>query len=66
MNEPNTSLRYAPLGTLHPRNKCAYCGTSAAHRPMYRTQLVSTMAEALVCEDPVKCLTTRKKAAKNA
>lgn len=59
------AVTYRRLGELHSRTRCALCNTPSSQRPMYKTLLMTTRAEALVCEDSIKCLRSRKRAALN-
>lgn len=59
-------LNYIPLGSMHPRFRCARCGKRVDERPMHVEMLFVTHAEAMVCDDPVACHRTAKKKEKNA
>lgn len=52
-----------PLGELHAENVCARCSARGIEgRDLYRTVLVSTLAIAHVCADPVACERRRYRA----
>lgn len=51
--------RLPPRSGLHPRHKCALCGSHK--RELYKTYLYLTQSECWVCEDPIACLRSRKR-----
>lgn len=50
---PRVALRAVGFGVLHPRAKCAWCGSSST--TLRVTKLLWTIAPCVVCEDKVEC-----------
>lgn len=50
-----------PLGELHPRDRCAFCGDKSAAKKM--TIVLSTNAIGYRCLDSVACLRRKRRAA---
>jgi hypothetical protein len=53
-------MKIPRLGAVHPAASCAWCG---ATDDFVRTVLRHTLAEAVVCSDPVGCARRRRMAA---
>jgi hypothetical protein len=44
---------HTPRSNLHPLDRCAFCGARAG---LYTRYLVTTRCQAVMCDDPIKCL----------